>query len=197
MATAIMGLSLLIPAAPAGASPNSERPTTDPRAVLQLRTAGGSGCPAGTTTVASTASGDAFTLLFDAFIAKGGEFKNCQVLIKVAVPSGWSYTVYQVDNRGFALLDPGATGTLQMTTYFTGLPGTTKETKTISGPYSDAWQTTTIAGSEQWSPCNTDRYLNVNDVITVSGPSTSSMAMFSKDVDVSISSIFRLRWRTC
>lgn len=190
---AIIGvaLSLLVPSA-ANAGVKAQ-PT--PVITLQLQTVLGTGCPAGSTAVAPVESNTAFTVTYSQFRVYGGDYKNCQLVVKVAVPAGLTYAIYSVDNRGYAVLDQGASGRIQMTSYFTGSPWTLGANRTISGPFDDFWQTSNFAGDLYWAPCNTDRFLNVNNTIRVTGPLTSSMAMAS--TDTSVSTIFYLRWRTC
>src|SRR5512142_3478570 len=127
MAAAAIGMSMLASLVPSPAhavtTPWSVPP---PHVTVALQAANGSGCPVGSTSVVNAPSGEAFTLLYSMFLANGGQFKNCQVVVKVGVPAGWTYAIYEVDNRGYALLDETAIGSFQMTSYFTGYPGTVK-----------------------------------------------------------------------
>lgn len=190
MAAAVgLAMSLLVPSAATAA------PTADPIITLQLQTALGTGCPAGTTAVAPVEGGTAFTVTYSDFRVYGGDYKNCQLVIKVVVPAGITYAIYAVDNRGYALLDAASRGRLQMTSYFTGVQWTLGTNRTIYGPYDDFWQTSNTADDLYWAPCDTDRFLNINNTIRVYGPTTSSMAMAS--TDASVSTIFYLWWRDC
>lgn len=195
MATVAAGVLLLIPLAPSAANAAHAAKTNAPYVTVSLQAAAGSGCPAGSTTVVPTESGTAFTLLYDQFQAYGGDFKNCQVVVKATVPSGWTYAVYEVDNRGFAQLEQGAMARIQMTSYFTGEPWTMSVGKTMNGPYWDIWQTTNTFELQQWAQCATDHFLNINNVVGVMGPKSSSAAFFS--TDMSVSTIFRLMFRPC
>lgn len=195
LAAAALGMSLLVPLVPSAANASST-PDATPYVTVSLQAVNGTGCPPGSTSVIANDPGTAFTVLFSQFKVQGGDFKNCQAVVKVSVPTGWSYTIYEVDNRGFAQLEAGATGMLQSTAYFTGFAWTMKDTHTWNGPYIDSWQTTSLSGALQWSPCGRSDYsLSINDIISVTGPTTSAMALFSKDV--SASTIFYLRWRAC
>lgn len=157
---------------------------------VELRAAAGSGCPAGTAAVTTADGGDGFTVSYPAFEAHGGDFKNCQVVVKVTVPPGLTYAVDEVDSQGSARLGIGVTAMVQMTSYFTGTPETVADTEKIDGPYSDGWQTTHVAATPLWAPCTTDHFLNINDVVSLNGPSTNT-------VKVSTTSLVRLRWRSC
>jgi hypothetical protein len=190
MAAVGIAMSLLVPAT---ASADEVMASHDIK--LQLQTANGTGCPAGSTAVAPVEGGDAFTVTYSAFKVTGGDYKNCQLVVKVKVPAGYTYAIYSVDNRGYALLDKGASGKLQMTSYFTGNAWTLNATRTIQGSFDDFWQTSNSADVLHWAPCNSDRFLNINNTVRVDGPKTSSMTMSS--TDASVSTVFHLRWKAC
>src|SRR5262245_51642085 len=66
----------------------------------------GSGCPAGSVSQMVSPDAEAFTLLFDSYIAEAGPGvslangrKNCQIAVDLRFPSGWSYTIFDVDYR--------------------------------------------------------------------------------------------------
>jgi hypothetical protein len=68
-----------------------------------------------------------FTLIFDEYVASIGpgvsiteSRKNCQLDINLQYPSGFQYSVFNADYRGYAALDPNVTGTQQSTYYFSG-----------------------------------------------------------------------------
>ena len=118
----------------------------------------GTGCPAGT--VAEMLSDDlkAFTLLFDSYVAEGGPGiplsagrKNCQIAVDMRVPQGWSYTIVQVDYRGFAQIDRGATGTQKTSYYFAGQPKTAAR-RCSSGTSNGSSRRSTLRSSPRSSP---------------------------------------------
>jgi len=85
----------------------------------------GSGCPAGS--AAGQLSGDAttITLLYDSFVAQAGSGtmpadmrKNCQLNVKIHYPSGWQFSVFKADYRGYAALQQGDSGVCKATYYF-------------------------------------------------------------------------------
>lgn len=108
---------------------NSAAQVPDPPPWVTIRSVSwaGSGCPAGT--VADNLSPDftAFTLLFDSYVAELGpglplslSRRNCQILIDLNFPQGWSYSVFDVDYRGFANVESGVSGVQQSVFYFQG-----------------------------------------------------------------------------
>jgi len=183
-------LALLIPSAAA-----ARAPVADPVVTVQVMSVNGSGCPAGSSVATSVPDQTAFTLSFSQFKVYGGDYKNCVVVVNVAVPSGWTYAVYEVDNRGYEVLGAGASARIVMNSWFTGYPWTLKADQTYTGPYDDFWQTTSTAGSLTFAPCNASYNLTINDTLRVTGPSTSSMELFAKDLRVS--TIFHLQWKRC
>ena len=67
------------------------------------------------------------TLIFDSYIASIGpgipiteQRKNCQLNVDIRYPGGFQYSVLSADNRGYAALDKGVSGTLKSTYYFSG-----------------------------------------------------------------------------
>lgn len=68
-----------------------------------------------------------FTLISDEYVASIGpgvpiteNRKNCQLDINLQYPSGFQYSVFNADYRGYAALDANVTGTQQSTYYFSG-----------------------------------------------------------------------------
>jgi hypothetical protein len=107
----------------------------------------GSGCPAGSVAGNTSPDRQAFTLLFDSYIAEVGpgvplslKRRNCQLNIDLDFPSGWSYTIFTVDYRGYVALERGVKGTQQSSYYFQG-QGRTATLKTImNGPIDQNYQ---------------------------------------------------------
>ena len=61
------------------------------------------------------------------FVAQAGsgikasdQRKNCQLNVKIRYPSGWQFSVFKADYRGYANLPKGATRTCKATYYFSG-----------------------------------------------------------------------------
>jgi hypothetical protein len=193
MMAAVVGVSLLAPLFPSAAQAMTR--VTDPVVKVHVKDVHGGGCPDGSSVVTDVPDETAFTVSFSEFRVYGGNYKNCVVLIEVAVPAGYTYAVYEVDNRGWGVLDPGASGRLVMTSWFTGFPWTLRADATIKGPYDDFWQTTSTAPSLTYSPCGASANLTLSNTLRVTGPSTSSMELFAQDLRVS--TIFRLKLKQC
>jgi len=87
----------------------------------------GTGCPPNS--VAGQLSSDltTLTLLYSSFVAESGKGKgssdsrkNCQLNVKLKYPSGWQFSVFKADYRGYAQIPSGDTGTCKATYYFSG-----------------------------------------------------------------------------
>jgi hypothetical protein len=68
-----------------------------------------------------------FTLEFDQFVASIGpgvavseSRKNCQLILDLQYPQGWSYSILQTTFRGYVAIDAGVTATQEAVYYFSG-----------------------------------------------------------------------------
>ena len=87
----------------------------------------GSGCPAGSVSGQLSSDLTTVTLLYSSFVAQAGQGisasnyrKNCQLNVKLKIPSGWQFSVFKADYRGYAQIPKGDTGTCKATYYFSG-----------------------------------------------------------------------------
>lgn len=168
----------------------------------------GSGCPAGT--VAENMAPDlrAFTLLFDSYVAEAGpgiplsaSRKNCQVLIDMDFPQGWSYTIFTVDYRGFMSLDRNVVGTQKSTYYFQGSSAQAPLQSNFTGPRSGDYQIRDTLGLNAvvWSPCGQQRALNINTQVRVDNARNraGSGLMTLDSIDGALRHIYGISWRRC
>ncbi|MHC3453311.1 MULTISPECIES: DUF4360 domain-containing protein [Streptomyces] len=177
--------------------------------VIKVATVNGSGCPQGTTAVAVSEDNTAFTVTYSDYLAQAGgasdptaSRKNCQLSLIVHVPQGFTYAIASADYRGFAALQPGATGTQRASYYFQGSPNTEYRSHPFTGPYEDNWQATDTTDWAQlvYAPCGVQRNFNINTELRV-GVGTSSpgkvsfMTMDSTDGD--ISTTYHMAWKEC
>lgn len=140
-------LAVAVIASPLSPSATSSAVLPNPSQVyINGITYGGTGCPQGslssfisadrqtfvnawtfTAVVADLYVPYRFTLIFDEYVASIGpgvaiteNRKNCQLDIDLQYPSGFQYSVFNADYRGYAALDANVTGTQQSTYYFSG-----------------------------------------------------------------------------
>lgn len=177
---------------------------------VDVVTVNGSGCPAGTASVAVSPDNTAFTVTYSNYLAQVGVGalatdwrKNCQLSLLIHVPAGFTYAIASADYRGFASLEKGSTGFQRAGYYFQGSPTTTYSTHTFAAPFADDWHATdtTEVASLEWAPCGVARNFNLNSELRVlAGTSdtknaTSFMTMDS--IDGAVSTIFHFAWQEC
>ncbi|MDT0345762.1 DUF4360 domain-containing protein [Streptomyces litchfieldiae] len=174
-----------------------------------IETVNGSGCPAGTVGVSLSPDRGSFTVNYSEYLARVGAGadptgfrKNCQLVLNIGSPAGWTYAVSGLDHSGYAHLERGATGEQNSAYYFQGSSGTTSVSHDFTGPYDDEWQTSDSAsmGELVWAPCGEQRFLNVNTELRVDAGSSdaehsvSFLAMRSTDVPATT---YHLTWKRC
>lgn len=185
-------------------------PPPDARITVDVVTVNGSGCPAGTAAVAVAGDNTAFTVTYSDYLAQTGvgalltDFrKNCQLSLRVNVPSGFTYAIAKADYRGFAHLESGATALERANYYFQGMSTTTYQSHALAGAFSDDWQFTdaTDSASLVYAPCGEQRNLNVNTELRVNGGSsdlTKTNSFITMDsTDGSVRTTYQFSWMQC
>ncbi|WP_199439967.1 DUF4360 domain-containing protein [Umezawaea beigongshangensis] len=203
-AATILAFTAVSPAVAADADPPSGKIGVD------IVTVNGSGCPAGTAAVAVAGDNSAFTVTYSNYLAKVGvdssttDFrKNCQLVLEVSVPQGFTYGVHQADYRGFASLQGGASGLQRASYYHQGQSPTAQNSHSFAGPFSDNWQATDRTESAQivYAPCGERRMFNINTELRVysgtSDPKTTTSFMTMDSSDGSVSTRYHVAWKTC
>lgn len=170
-------------------------------------TANGTGCPAGTWDTAISEDGKTFTTTFSAYEAfleppRSVVVKDCQLGITLHSPQGLSYSVESFYYQGYAFLDPGVMGRQTANYYFMGNPVDHAELRTdLRGFYDDSYLFQDDVGIADlvWSPCGTERNLNVTTRLRVQNnrQRTGTGYMNLTAVDAASRLILRLAWRTC
>ncbi|MFC4048971.1 DUF4360 domain-containing protein [Actinomadura syzygii] len=204
--TVALGAALVLPALTATTAAAASAPDG---LSFEVATVNGSGCPAGTVSVAlsNDDDGDDFllTVRTSAMRAEGtggspqtAFRKNCQISLKTHVPEEKTFAVRQVDYYGAAQLEPGASGTLKETRYFQGMATAPAETKTFSGPYSGAWAHSSQRFSDLlFRPCGEDRNFNIiQEVQAERGTSDPSKAI-STGIEGTGRTVYHLDLKNC
>jgi hypothetical protein len=177
---------------------------------VELVTVNGSGCRPGTVGVTVSPDNATFHLVYSEFLAAVGvgtrptDFrKNCQLTVKVTVPQGFTFGIAQVDHRGFAHLERGATGALRSSHYFQGTSATSYRTHSWQGPLNDDWQATDTVdiGMPVLRPCEGAPNLNLITELRVgagtSDPKTTTSYMAMDSTDAYIASVYHFAWARC
>lgn len=173
-------------------------------------TAGGSGCPQDSYAVNLSEDRQAFTLIFDEYIAETYEGaslrdtrKTCQVNLDLHVPQGWSYTLFDVQTRGYADLEKGVVGTQKSSYYFQGMRRGPSFKTVLRGPYSDDYlaEDKLAVRALVWSKCGTNRALNIKTEVRVKPRGRrykSAEGLMTVDsIDGEFIQKYGIMWRRC
>lgn len=174
---------------------------------LRSLTAAGSGCPAGSVDFSASLDFSAFTLDFDSYIAEVGPHvglaerrKNCQIVLDLSVPYGWSYAVVSLDYRGYVDIDRGVTAEQQTMLYFQGQSGSGVLRSVMTGPLARNYAIHDVIGNSgsAWSPCGATRALNINTQVRLSGNNRNASGIITVDTVRSRTSYrYGIQWRRC
>ena len=198
---ALLAISAVLPI-------NGTQSTAPPnRITIEVVTVNGSGCPAGTALVEPAADNKTFMVIYSDFLAQAGagaeptDFRqNCQLNLRVTVPTGFTYGIARSEYRGFAHLEPGSTGLQRALYYFQGTAETTKATHTFTSPLSDNWEHVDQPQDIVYAPCGEKRNLNINTELRVgagtSNPSTTSFITMDSTRG-SLRAKYDFAWKTC
>lgn len=206
----VVGLSMTV-ASPADAVMPDSPPADE--IVIDVVNANGSGCPAGTTEIVVAPDNKAFTVTYSEYAAvidpndptvPATAFrKNCQLMLDVHVPQGFTYAIAKADYRGYVSLPRGATATQKASYYFQGDSSTVRLTHEFRGPLDDNWQTTdeTDVAAMVYAPCGAKRYFAINTELRVnkgtSNPRVTPSMIFMDSTDGSISTEYHFHWLRC
>lgn len=167
----------------------------------------GSGCPESSVSGSVSPDRQAFSLLFSEFMVSTGpavpppeSHKRCNILVKLSVPSGWSYTVFTVDYRGYASLDEDVEGLLKSLYLFGRGPPTQLRAKLV-GPHDDnfALRDELALRSVRWSPCGGSGGIHIDTDLRVNNQRNreGSGLMTVDNLTGELTQVYGLQWRRC
>ncbi|GBG68021.1 hypothetical protein CBR_g1141 [Chara braunii] len=163
----------------------------------------GDGCPAGSAEGAVSDDGQAITMMFSKYTAStdaglDGLRKKCTVTVNLSYPPGFRFHLGTVTMRGYAKLDAGTNGTAQTSYYISGLPGTAKANRVITGSFNDNYEFTDQFGVLVYSKCNVVRDLNLNSEVRVNAGDPAKNALMTVDSqDLKLTQEFAIIWESC
>ncbi|MHB1111417.1 MAG: DUF4360 domain-containing protein [Devosia sp.] len=166
---------------------------------------GGTGCPAGTATVALSLDKKRLSLRFDRYeVAAGGgtgrtfDRKSCNLAIPLGVPSGISVSVIAIEYRGVNRLPAGAKAQFRVESFFAGGQGPVL-TRVFNGPLRGrfSFADTMTAKSAIWSACGADVILRTNTSLRVTTTAKSAAVSSIKSQEIRTAIVYRLQWRNC
>ncbi len=169
---------------------------------------GGNGCPAGSVSAVLSTDAKTLSVVFDEYqVEVSGRTriarKNCDLQIPVHVPSGWSFSVIQLDYRGFNSLPAGSRSELVADYFFAGngAGNSVRYSKTFTGPKDDDYLFTNQLGIEAtvWSPCDgADPILRAKTDLRLYGNARGDQALSTVDsVDIKSGLIYQFQWKKC
>jgi len=176
---------------------------------------GGSGCKQDSATVFLSDDKESFTVIFDEYIAAAGpkypqglkpnyykDRKNCQLNINMHVPSGWQYSVFSADYRGFLDLDNDVVATQAAHYYFTGVQGTAITQSQIVGKVEKNYEIVDKIpfSSVVWCECGADAAININSEVridTTQAKKGSSGIITTDSLDGKVQFKVGFQWRKC
>lgn len=198
-------MALSVPAAAHATEPAPAAAVPQGNITATVTTANGSGCNSSTITVIPNGDRSGFRVRYGSFEAEAGgnaettaRRRNCQISVRVTVPSGWTFAIAEADYRGRADLHAGATGQHRTNYYWQGSSANHRTEESFTGPLHGSWATRDAAPVLVYAPCETQRILNINTELRVdegksSGVSSMSMTASQGDVDT----LFNVTWTRC
>jgi hypothetical protein len=205
----VLGLfAVLSAAAPTPA--DADDVNIDPSKVyIEGITYGGSGCKAGSVAISKADDWKTVTLSFDSYVASIGpgvsfveRRKNCNINVKIHYPSGYQYTLYQTDYKGYCELEKGVTAKQQSDYWFAGFMGQKGSLKSIwKGKFADNYSFRDTLAHEAWvwSPCGASTTLNIDTQLNLDNNEDKKASGFitTEVIDHKVKTIYGVRWRKC
>src|SRR5262249_33907744 len=123
--------------------------------------------------------------------------KNCTLSIDLDCPAGWSFSLIDLDTRGYARFDAGASGLQKTSYYFQGQPDTGSFSHRFDGPFDDDYMVRDELAVEAtpWGSCAQHRALNVNTQVRVTTPGSTQALMTVDSLDGQTAFILGFSWR--
>lgn len=168
----------------------------------------GTGCPAGTVAENLSDDGQAFTLLFDEYVAEVGpgisrkeSRKNCVVNLDLKFPQGWSFTIMEVDYRGYVSLDSRIKAEQKSDYYFQGQRGSAALKTAFTGPIDEDFELndTLALSALVWSPCGANRSLNIKTQVRLNNSRNrrGSGIITTDSIDGELTQVYAIKWKRC
>lgn len=167
---------------------------------------GGTGCPAGSASVALSPDAKSLSMLFDSFVVEAGgtsgrnlDRKTCNLAVPVHVPQGYSVSIFQIDYRGFNSLPYGAYSRFNVEYFFAGSQGPSYQRR-FDGDLEEQYllRNNLSASAVTWSECGRQVILRANTGMMVRSNNANEESMSSVDsADVSAGLIFNMQWKRC
>lgn len=201
--------ALILPGATTAQAAAAVTPIPPPAGVITVKVEAinGTGCKPGSVKVTPSSDNTSFRVRYNDFVAQAGDGaeavqhrKNCQSLLKVHIPQGFTFAIAEATYRGHMRLPTGAHALLKTSFYFQGDSGTGDIEHSFTEPYVGDWSVSDVTpvAALVYAKCGEVKYLNVNSELRVytndaKDESTISMRASKTDVDT----IFNFSWKKC
>jgi hypothetical protein len=186
-----------------GASPPDEVITAE------VVTVNGSGCKPGTAKVVAPDK-TSFRIQYRNYTAKVGPDvnstyfrRNCQIVVRVHIPQGFTFAIARAEYRGYAWLQAGATAQQNALYYWQGDSDTARSAeKSFAGPMTSTWNNIDVTPVVElvYARCGETRDLNIDTDLRVyagsSNPNLSS-AISMNSASGDIDTIYHVDWKKC
>ncbi len=182
-------------------------------AVISAVNSHGTGCPSGTVSVSLTPDQKTMTMLFDRYVSEIDgvhsivDKKFCMVDVNLQIPSGWSFSLFSSDYRGFANLDPGTMGVQEIVyTFDSQAQQASFGAQVLRGPYSGDYvfrYLAPVGGGVVWSPCSGSvQTLHIQTAVLARALTRSPGRVMNASValdsmDGSVQQKFAVQWQRC
>lgn len=167
-------------------------------------TVNGSGCPIGTATAIvtnSTPNGpvDYFQVTFDEFIVEkpGKARKFCNVLLNIKYPSGWSFTVLDVETDGYAEIQDGVTGQIKISYRYRNTNRGRSKTRKQRGYWEGEYKFNDKFAHPVYSECGKVYPLNLKTEIKLTGSGHGDSIMTVDQQSGLLTQLYGIRWKRC
>lgn len=119
--------------------------------------------------------------------------KNCQAMLDIVKPHGWTYRVSEVEVSGWAQLSGSVEAKVSNYHYIQGQQDSPQAELNIGPWYYNHYKLVNKQAGE-WAPCNSDRILNVNTAIMLRRKDSNPGNSFLK---LNPNYLIRLDWKRC
>ena len=181
--------------------PNDTDPSIPPSASDKIEIVGGeyfgTGCPENSANTTVSSDGDELRILFDKFIALGGDAgnqeKSCKLTIPIKAPQGQQISLYKADYRGY--ISPNTTGDLIVEYIFADSdPLVFKETLKGETDYKVRHKLKPKGKPKVWSACGASVNMQVNASMKATGTGQATVDSFNL---AKRGLVYKVKYRNC
>jgi hypothetical protein len=180
--------SAQVTAEPSPTATPSATPTPTPTGTtgpeVDVVTINGTGCPLNSGAVEVSEERNRLVVEYSDFMAASGPGltagnarRNCQMMLDITAPDGYTFAVSSLRMEGTADLPDGTTAVVKTNSYFQGSTASLSLQEKITGPSRDDWAFTLDVPlvSRVYKPCGEDnRLLAVNNQVQLNGVTTGT-----------------------